>query len=68
MDCGFRGHFEALQFDHLRDKVGNVSEMVARGFSLERLKKEIEKCQVVCANCHAIRTYNRRVSPHPDKM
>jgi hypothetical protein len=33
--------------------------MVHDGFSLAAIKKEIEKCEIVCANCHRIRTYNR---------
>lgn len=41
-----------LDFDHLRDKEFNISQ----GYSLEKIKKEIEKCQVLCANCHRRKT------------
>lgn len=45
-----------LEFDHLHNKKYNVSEMLARGCSLGTVKKEIEKCQVLCANCHRRKT------------
>jgi hypothetical protein len=57
-DCGMSNHI-VLDFDHLRDKKYNVSRMVHDGFSWKAIKREIEKCQVVCANCHRIRTHNR---------
>jgi len=38
----------------------NVADAVRDGISLDRIEKEIEKCIVLCANCHAIRHYNMR--------
>ena len=58
VDCGIKNHI-VLDFDHLRDKKYNISKMVRDGFPWKVIKKEIEKCEVVCANCHRIRTYNR---------
>lgn len=58
VDCGVTNHI-ILDFDHLRDKKYNVSRMIHDGFSWKAIKKEIEKCEVVCANCHRIRTYLR---------
>lgn len=49
-----------LDFDHLSDKIMNVSEMARRGFSLERIMAEVAKCEVVCANCHRRRTHRRK--------
>ena len=45
-----------LEFDHVdrNTKVNNVSELLK--FSIEKVKKEIEKCQVLCANCHRRKT------------
>ncbi|MCK9458215.1 MAG: hypothetical protein M0R80_00985 [Proteobacteria bacterium] len=40
-----------LQLHHLGDKDTSVATAI-QGFGLERLKKEIAKCEVVCANCH----------------
>ena len=58
--CG-ENHPAALQFHH-RDpsqKEFNVGEFVTRQLGgMEKLKKEIEKCDVVCANCHLKYHYN----------
>jgi hypothetical protein len=61
VDCGER-HPATLQFHHLNseDKVFNISYAANRGFSLDRIKKEISKCIVLCANCHAIRHFHMR--------
>lgn len=52
-----------MEFDHLPErgrKVDNVMSMVWAGVSLMKLLKEIDKCEVVCANCHKIREHQRR--------
>jgi len=61
VDCG-QQHPATLHFHHRNseDKVFNISDAVYKGFSLDRIKKEISKCIVLCANCHAIRHYNMR--------
>ena len=41
-----------LEFDHQRDKLLDVSTLSREGYSLDKLKQEIAKCEVVCANCH----------------
>ncbi len=62
-DCGETFHHAAMQYDHIADnKRLCVSEMVVRGYGQETILKEIEKCELVCGNCHAIRTLNRRDS------
>ena len=58
VDCG-EGNPVVLQFDHLRDKVQSISVMVTRGWSIEKIALEIEKCEVRCANCHLIVTATR---------
>jgi hypothetical protein len=40
-----------LDFDHTRDKVHHVSDLTSRG-RWSKLLAEIEKCRVLCANCH----------------
>lgn len=55
VDCG-ESDPVVLQTDHQRDKVKAVSYMVANRWSLNRIKEELEKCEVRCANCHSRRT------------
>ncbi len=59
-DCGFNTHPEALHFDHLPGftKTKEVSRLIYG--TRTALDNEIAKCEVVCANCHAIRTAGRR--------
>ena len=43
-----------LSFHHENDdKAGNISDMVNRGYGIDRIQKEIDKCIVLCLNCHA---------------
>ncbi len=59
-DCGYDADPVALEFDHLpgAEKVNKVSAMV--NMRLDTLIEEMEKCDVVCSNCHRIRTWNRQ--------
>ena len=59
MDCGYRLHPHALDFDH-REGVDKCFEVSHYSGRVQNLLPEIEKCDVVCANCHRIRTHNRR--------
>jgi hypothetical protein len=58
VDCGERDHV-VLEFDHLRDKTMNISQMMTRDYTWNSVLHEIEKCEIVCANCHRRRTYSR---------
>jgi hypothetical protein len=59
VDCG-ESDLVVLEFDHIYGvKTFNVGEAVVQGFSLEKIKQEIQKCEVVCANCHKRRTSKR---------
>lgn len=62
-DCGgmFKASPSVLDFDHVRgEKVFTVGARM-KSFGLVRTLLEIEKCQVVCANCHRVRTANRKL-------
>jgi len=54
-DCG-ESDIIVLEFDHQRDKLADVSVLARDGYSLDKIKREIDKCEVVCANCHRRRT------------
>jgi hypothetical protein len=59
-DCNQIYPYYVMQFDHVRgDKRLNIGNVSSRGLSMSKLIKEINKCDVVCANCHAIRTHQR---------
>lgn len=58
LDCGVSYPYYVMDFDH-RDpqtKVANVSTLVIKG-NRQMLLEEIAKCDVVCANCHRVRTH-----------
>jgi hypothetical protein len=57
-DCGNSYPSYVMDFDHLGDKSFTISQKI--GYSLKKIKEEIAKCDVVCSNCHRIRTHNRR--------
>jgi hypothetical protein len=59
-DCGRIYAPQVMQWDHLPGnlKLGNISTNL-RGRSRQQILDEIAKCELVCANCHAIRTFKR---------
>lgn len=62
IDCG-NPDLRVLDFDHVRgEKEGNIADAPQKAWAMERLQKEIEKCDVRCANCHRIATHNRRIT------
>ena len=57
LECAYCGenHPATLQFHH-RDpqkKDFNLSAAVRDGYGVGRIKREVAKCTVLCANCHA---------------
>ena len=60
-DCGEEDPV-VLEFDHLRDKLKNISAMANSSQPWEKILSEIAKCEVVCANCHRRRTARRQGS------
>ena len=62
IDCGYNEHAVALQFDHIGDdKKMNVSDMIRSDYSWITILQEIDKCEVRCANCHAVMTRDRKL-------
>lgn len=63
VDCGFTFPSYCMDFDHLDGarKVLDISNMVRLGYSMEKIMVELRKCEVVCANCHRVRTHERSI-------
>ena len=61
-DCGSKHPWYVMEFDHVDRQLGDssVSTLVGHA-SIERLDEEIRKCDLVCANCHRVRTFTRAV-------
>lgn len=58
-DCGDRYPPFVMDFDHVvGPKVGNISKLVNMGVSVQILEAEINTCDLVCANCHRVRTHS----------
>lgn len=61
-DCGGVFHYSAMDFDH-RGQRGIPSDTKMKQLAImsaSRFADEVAKCDVVCANCHRVRTWKRR--------
>jgi hypothetical protein len=60
-DCGLTFPPVCMDFDHLGDdKTQIVSRLVYGNASNARVLAEVAKCELVCSNCHRIRTFIER--------
>jgi len=50
--CGYNKCITALEFHHPGKKKDNISKLMGGGYSLARIKEELKRCDIVCANCH----------------
>ena len=64
--CGYNAHPAALDFNHLdpSSKSFNVAHAINSLVSKSKLMEEIGKCEILCANCHRIHTYDN----HPTRL
>jgi hypothetical protein len=63
-DCGnFYPHY-VMDYDHLGEiqKVDSVSRLITIKAGRRAVMEEIEKCELVCSNCHRVRTHERKVA------
>jgi len=62
-------HPATLDFHHKnsKEKEFNVTFMSYFGYSIERIKKEIAKCIILCANCHRKLHYEENKKPYKPK-
>lgn len=61
-DCGVQYPPVCMDFDHLpgTEKIMDLATARARKWSKGKILAEIDKCELVCSNCHRIRTANRK--------
>lgn len=61
--CKKTYHFACMDFAH-KDrylKAINIGDAAALGWSLKKIIIEVAKCDVLCANCHRIKTYQENI-------
>jgi hypothetical protein len=61
-DCGVKYPYYVMDFDHREDEKKEYELNSIEKMSINVLKREIAKCDVVCSNCHRERTYQRRIT------
>ena len=60
MDCKESYPYYVMDFDHVRGrKHKNVMELIPT-LSKKLIDEEIAKCEIVCSNCHRVRTHERK--------
>jgi hypothetical protein len=60
LDCKISYPYYVMDFDHVRGrKHKNVMELIPT-LSKKLIDEEIAKCEIVCSNCHRIRTHDRK--------
>lgn len=59
VECGARYPSFVMDFDHVRGRKQRAVARLATEASTAALLREIAKCEVVCANCHRLRTMRR---------
>jgi len=58
-DCGVSYPHYVMEFDHLHNKKFQISNAAKGNYSKKKVLNEIKKCELVCANCHRVRTFER---------
>jgi hypothetical protein len=61
LKCNYAQHHAALQFHHRNPDEKIFALAKCENFSWEMLLDEIEKCDVLCSNCHAILEYDKKI-------
>ena len=60
-DCGYKDNLAAFEFDHREGRNGAKQIACLLKRQWVNIQPELDKCDLVCANCHNIRTSKRRM-------
>lgn len=63
-DCNQKFPPCVMDFDHRTNKKFGIADSTCR--SKEQIMAEVEKCELVCANCHRIRTHKDKLPSWDD--
>lgn len=64
-DCGQCFPPVCMDFDHVGPKQRGIAHMVSGAYRLSLIIEELKNCELVCANCHRIRTASRKENLAP---
>ena len=59
-DCGYSEHCAALQFHHRNPSEKTFNLAGCENFTWQMIHVEVEKCDVLCSNCHAIHEFEQK--------
>lgn len=57
VDCGYDGHPVAFDFDHVNPHTKKFKISGKAIYRWKELKRELDKCELRCSNCHRVRHY-----------
>lgn len=62
--CGYKKCGAALQFNHIDPSTklhhNGIGRLVKGAVKMPRIKAEIAKCEILCANCHAELSFKKK--------
>lgn len=61
-DCRNYFHFSMMDFDHLEFESKKFNIANTEHHSFPQIMQELQKCELVCSNCHRFRTWERMQS------
>ena len=53
VSCGYDKYYGALHFHHKDPSTKSANWNKVRLWNWEKVEKELDKCDLLCANCHA---------------
>ncbi|HEX8173967.1 MAG TPA: hypothetical protein VF543_02485 [Pyrinomonadaceae bacterium] len=58
-DCGIQYPYYVMDFDHREGEAKSFEMNHVNYVTMRAITREIEKCDIVCSNCHRERTFQR---------